>query len=99
MLYTNGDSMLKASKTTAQKTVKAFSLDILLINEQARLHNCTAAEFIHQLCEDFRKTEYQRELEESFDNLLANPTALAEFKADQDLWDITSSDGLNDGTT
>jgi hypothetical protein len=83
-------------KQNNQKTVKAFNLDIVLINERAKSLGCSAAEIIHTMCEDLRKEIYLQELGETFDLLRANPKELAEFEAEQKIWDCTLSDGLND---
>jgi len=83
-------------RLTAQKTIKAFNTDIVLINERAKGIGCSAADIIHAMCEDLRKEVYLQELGESFDWLHDNPDQLAEFEAEQKAWDCTLSDGLND---
>ncbi len=82
----------------AQKTVKAFDMDISLINERAKGLGCTAAEVIHDLCEVLRKDVYMQDLAESFDSLLTNPEQLAEFEKERMLWDSTLCDGLEDAS-
>jgi hypothetical protein len=88
--------MVRAQKI--QKTVKAFETDIALINEYAKHLGCTAAEVIHDMCEELRKEAYLQELGESFDSLLNNPAASEELKAEQKSWDCTLSDGLADAS-
>ncbi len=84
------------NKQNNQRTVKAFETDIALINERARGLGCSAAEIIHEMCEDLRKELYLQELGETFDLLRASPEDLAEFDAEQKAWDCTLSDGLDD---
>jgi hypothetical protein len=79
-----------------QKTVKAFDSDIALINDLAKRRGCSAAEFIHTMCEQLRKQQYLQELGESFDLLKASPKQFAEFQKEQSVWDPVSSDGLDD---
>ena len=81
---------------SVQKTVKAFEQDIVLINQKAKALGCTAAEVIHAMCEDLRKQQYLQELGESFDLMRENHRQFAEFEADQEAWNSTLSDGLND---
>lgn len=82
----------------AQRTVKAFKLDITLINQRAKQLGCTAADVIHYMCEDLRKQLYLQELGESFDLVCENAQQLAAFQAEQAVWDCTLSDGLTDAT-
>ncbi len=42
--------MAAVTNKKEQRTVKAFDSDISLINEQAKLMECTAAEVIHGMC-------------------------------------------------
>lgn len=79
-----------------QKTVKAFARDISLINERAKKLGCSAADVIHDLCEQLRKHVYLQELGESFDVMHNNPQQVAEFETENKLWDHTLSDGLTD---
>lgn len=88
-------STIKA-KQKIQKTVKAFDNDIALINERAKCLGCSAAELIHDMCDELRKDVYLQELGESFELMRANTEQLAELKAEQELWDCTLSDGLDD---
>ena len=83
-------------RQTIQKTIKAFNTDIALINEHAKGLSCSAADVIHTMCEDLRRQTYLREVGETFDLMRANPEELAEFEAEQKLWDCTLSDGLDD---
>ncbi len=78
----------------SQKTVKAFENDIALINEQAKLLGCTAAEVIHCMCEELRKQTYLQEVGEAFDLLVNDPKQFAEFQAENTAWDSTLADGL-----
>ncbi len=82
----------------AQKTVKAFDTDIAFINERAKDSGCSAAEIIHVLCDDLRKEVYLQELGESFDLLRGNSKQFAKFQAEQEAWDCTLSDGLDDAS-
>ncbi len=86
------------TKKDAQKTVKAFDSDIVLINEQAKLLGCTAAEVIHSMCEQLRRQTYLQEIGEAFDLALANPDQFAEFKAEQKVWDCALADGLDNAS-
>ncbi len=79
-----------------QRTIKAFDTDIVLINHQAQELGCSAADIIHSMCEDLRKAVYLQEIGETFDLMRANPEELAQFEAEQNAWDSTLSDGLND---
>jgi len=83
---------------SAQKTVKAYDLDIALINQRAKQLGCTAAEVIHQMCEELRRQTYRKELDESFQIALSNPQSREEFRTEQALWDVTNADGLTDAT-
>lgn len=89
---------MEIGSKSATKTVKAFELDIALINEQARKLGCTAAEVIHQMCEELRKLKYLEELAESFDMINSNSEKSAEFKSEQAAWDCTLSDGLDNAS-
>jgi hypothetical protein len=82
----------------SQKTVKAFENDIALINEQAKLLGCTAAEVIHSMCEELRKQTYLQEVGEAFDLLVNDPKQFAEFQAENKAWDCTLGDGLENAT-
>ena len=84
------------TKQRTQKTVKAFASDIALINERAKGLGCSAAEVIHNMCEQLRKDVYLQELGESFDLMRANAGQFAEFEAEQKVWDSALSDGLDD---
>jgi hypothetical protein len=83
-------------KRQKQRTVKALDMDITLINKQAKTLGCSAADVIHTMCEDLRRQTYLQEVGETFDLMRANPEELAEFEAEQKLWDCTLSDGLDD---
>ncbi len=83
-------------KRQKQRTVKALDIDITLINKQAKTLGCSAADVIHTMCEDLRRQTYLQEVGETFDLMRANPEELAEFEAEQKLWDCTLSDGLDD---
>jgi len=82
------------NKQKNQKTVKAFEIDIALINERAKGLGCSAAEVIHLMCEDLRKESYLQELGESFDLLNSNAKRFAKFDAEQKVWDCTLLDGI-----
>ncbi len=91
--------MVIATKTKVeQKTVKAFDVDIAWINEEAKLRGCVAAEVIHDLCEQARRQRYLQDLSESFDALSQQPELMAALRAENEDWDATLSDGLNDAT-
>ncbi|CAN5594467.1 hypothetical protein BH11CYA1_BH11CYA1_25070 [soil metagenome] len=79
-----------------QKTVKAFEQDIATINERAKFTGLSAAEVIHEMCDELRKQNYLNELGESLDALTANTKQLAELQAEQELWDCALADGLPD---
>ncbi|MCC7532294.1 MAG: hypothetical protein IT342_27570 [Candidatus Melainabacteria bacterium] len=81
-----------------QKTVKAFENDIALINEHAKLWGCTAAEVIHRMCEELRKQVYLQELGESFESVVANTEQFAALQAENQAWDCTLADGLDNAT-
>ncbi len=83
-----------AAFAKGQKTVKAYDLDISLINEQAKALGCTAAEVIHMMCEKLRRDLYKRELGEAFDSLVKNQDEYRKFKEEHDKWDSTLFDGL-----
>jgi hypothetical protein len=91
-------SMVQAvnARQPAQRTVKAFAIDIALINERAKQLGCSAAEVIHGMCEELRKKTYLKELGESFDLVSANAEQMKEFQAESELWESTVSDGLAD---
>lgn len=90
--------MAAHSRRENQKTVKAFESDIALINEQARLLGCTAAEVIHDLCSVLRRHRYLQELGESFDVLRENAENYTAFQAEQKAWETTLADGLDDAS-
>jgi hypothetical protein len=82
----------------SQKTVKAFEHDIALINEQAKLLGCTAADVIHSMCSELRKQTYLQEVGETFDSLLNNPELFAEFQQENKAWDCALADGIDNAT-
>ena len=91
-------ALAKETKQATQKTVKAFEHDIALINEQAKVLGCSAAEVIHGMCEELRRHQYLQELGESFDLTRANAERFAEFEAENKAWDCSLSDGLDDAS-
>jgi len=90
--------VIGAKTKTEQRTVKAFDVDIVWINEEAKARGCIAAEVIHDLCEKARRQIYLQDLSESFDALSQEPESMSAFKAENAEWDATLSDGLNDAT-
>lgn len=86
------------TRKDSQKTVKAFETDIALINEQARATGCTAAEVIHNMCEQLRKQTYLQEISETFELLRSKSEHFAEFEAENKAWDCTLADGLDDAS-
>jgi hypothetical protein len=85
-------------KRAVQKTVKAFDGDIALINARAKHLGCSAAEVIHDLCDQLRKDLYLQDVRETFELVRENPQLLAEFEAEQKAWECTLSDGLENAT-
>ncbi len=97
MLATGRTAPIEA-KNSVQRTVKAFESDIALINARAKGLGCSAAEVIHDMCEELRKDAYLRELGESIDLMRANAAQLADFEAEQEAWDSTVADGINEAS-
>ena len=86
----------KRSATSASTTIRVSTTVRDQLQELAARDHRSINETVEDLLKERRRTEFWRDMRAATERLMADEAAAAEYLAETQLWDTTSSDGLDE---